>query len=127
MNSVRRSLPRALRDLLAPRKRVGDPSQNQVNAVTRPAAIELILVESEHWSSARAALQRCHGTLQNLPPATLGLWGDGDEIAAIEEVEERFGVKLDTSTAASWLTVGDVFAALQRANRRVRIKRRRHG
>ena len=46
MSSVRRSLPRALRDLLAPRKRVGDPSQNQVNAVTRPAAIELILVES---------------------------------------------------------------------------------
>jgi hypothetical protein len=55
------------------------------------------------------------GTPQNQPPATLGLWGDGDEIAAIEEVEERFGVKLDTSTAASWLTVGDVFAALQRA------------
>ena len=55
------------------------------------------------------------GTTQNQPPATLGLWGDGDEIAAIEEVEERFGVKLDTSTAASWLTVGDAFAALQRA------------
>lgn len=55
------------------------------------------------------------GTRQNQPPATLGLWGDGDEIAAIEEVEERFGVKLDTSSAAGWLTVGDVFAALQRA------------
>lgn len=53
MNSVRRSLPRALRDLLAPRKRVGDPSQNQVNAVTRSAAIELILVES-----GPAALER---------------------------------------------------------------------
>jgi len=55
------------------------------------------------------------GAPQNQPPATLGLWGDGDEIAAIEEVEDQFGVKLDTSTAASWSTVGDVFAALQRA------------
>lgn len=45
MSSVRRSLPRALRDLLAPRKRVGDPSQTQVNAATGPAAIELILVD----------------------------------------------------------------------------------
>ena len=49
------------------------------------------------------------------PRRPLAFWGDGDEIAAIEEVEERFGVKLDTSTAASWLRFGDVFAALQRA------------
>lgn len=51
----------------------------------------------------------------NLPPKSLGLGGDGDEIAAIEQVERRFGVRLDTSDAHEWAKVGDVFAALQRA------------
>lgn len=42
----------------------------------------------------------------------VGLGGDGDEISAIEEVENEFGVRLDYSGAAQWCTVGDVYAAL---------------
>jgi hypothetical protein len=42
----------------------------------------------------------------------VGLGGDGDEISAIEEVENEFGVRLDYSDAALWSTVGDVYAAL---------------
>lgn len=52
---------------------------------------------------------------RNHPPYSLGLGGDGDEIAAIEEVERRFGVQLDYADAHSWTTAGDVFAALQKA------------
>ena len=52
---------------------------------------------------------------ENLPPHSLGLWGDGDEIAAIRDVECRFAVQLDYSDARNWVTAGDVFAALQRA------------
>jgi hypothetical protein len=51
----------------------------------------------------------------NLPPVSLGLGGDGDEIQAISEVERHFGVKLDYSDAIQWTTAGDVFTALQRA------------
>lgn len=51
----------------------------------------------------------------NRPPLSLGLGGDGDEIAAIKEVERCFGVLLDYSDSESWMTAGDVFAALQRA------------
>jgi hypothetical protein len=51
----------------------------------------------------------------NLPPTSLGLWGDGDEIAAISEVEQHFGVRLDYSDAINWVTAGDVFSALKRA------------
>lgn len=40
--------------------------------------------------------------------------GDGDEIAAISEVERHFGVRLDYSDAPDWVTAGDVFAALRR-------------
>ena len=47
--------------------------------------------------------------------AHLNLFGDGDEIAAIEAVEREFGVAIDTSDAARWLTVGDVQAALLRS------------
>ncbi|SDD62144.1 hypothetical protein SAMN05444678_11763 [Sphingomonas sp. YR710] len=54
-------------------------------------------------------------TADNLPPKSLGLGGDGDEIAAISEVERRFGVRLDYSDARHWKTAGDVFAALQQA------------
>lgn len=50
-----------------------------------------------------------------IPLDSLGLGGDGDEIDAIAEVEQSFGVRLEYSTAHSWYTVGDVFAALQRA------------
>ena len=41
----------------------------------------------------------------------LGLGGDGDEIEAIEDVERDFGVKIDTSEAVKWRTVGDVYDA----------------
>ena len=51
---------------------------------------------------------------ENHPPRSLGLGGDGDEIAAIKEVERCFGVRLDYSDSQSWETAGDVFAALQR-------------
>ena len=46
---------------------------------------------------------------------TLGLGGDGDEVDAIEGVEREFGVTLDKSDAANWLTVGDVYLSLQHA------------
>lgn len=46
---------------------------------------------------------------------SLGLGGDGDEVAAIAEVEQAFGVLLDYSDAAGWLTVGDVYSALRSA------------
>lgn len=49
------------------------------------------------------------------PLETLGLGGDGDEIAAIAEVEQQFGVRLDYSNARDWWTAGDVFAALLEA------------
>ena len=52
---------------------------------------------------------------ENHPPRSLGLGGDGDEIAAVGEVEQSFGVRLDYSDPRSWATAGDVFAALQRA------------
>lgn len=54
-------------------------------------------------------------SVPDLPPCSLGLGGDGDEIAAIREVERRFGVSLDYSDAHRWRTVGDVFSALQQA------------
>jgi hypothetical protein len=52
---------------------------------------------------------------ENHPPHSLGLGGDGDEITAIADVERRFDVRLDYSDARGWMTVGDVYAALQRA------------
>ena len=48
------------------------------------------------------------------PSRSVGLSGDGDEIAAIADVERTFGVKLDYADAQGWLTAGDVFTSLQR-------------
>lgn len=48
-------------------------------------------------------------------PQCVGLAGDGDEIAAIEEVEKAFGVRLNVRDAAGWQTAGDVFASLAKA------------
>lgn len=48
-------------------------------------------------------------------PKSVGLGGDGDEIAAIDDVERVFGVKLDESDASHWHTAGDVFASLCKA------------
>lgn len=52
---------------------------------------------------------------ENHPPRSLGLGGDGDEIAAIKEVERCFSVRLDYSNSQSWTTAGNVFVALQKA------------
>lgn len=48
-------------------------------------------------------------------PSGVGFGGDGDEIAAIENVEACFGVKLDYRDAAKWLTAGDVYRTLCKA------------
>ncbi|WP_397597984.1 hypothetical protein [Sphingorhabdus sp.] len=50
-----------------------------------------------------------------VPPNSVGLGGDGDEIDAIEDVERVFGVTLDKADAPYWLTAGDVYASLCRA------------
>jgi 8-oxo-dGTP pyrophosphatase MutT (NUDIX family) len=49
------------------------------------------------------------------PHHNVGLGGDGDEVAAIREVEEEFGVRLDYTDAQNWVTAGDVYAALCKA------------
>jgi hypothetical protein len=36
----------------------------------------------------------------------LSLGGDGDEVAAIGDVEKEFAVRIDTSGASQWLTAG---------------------
>lgn len=46
-------------------------------------------------------------------PVSVGLCGDGDEIAAIDEIEMTFGVTLDYADAPTWQTAGDVFRSLQ--------------
>ena len=47
-------------------------------------------------------------------PVSVGLGGDGDEIAAIDDIEHAFGVKLDYDDAPTWITAGDVFKSLQK-------------
>ena len=63
------------------------------------------------WSGLTSGMAKS----TNQPPHSLGLAGDGDEIAAIAEVERQFGVKLDYSGSAQWATAGDVYAAIQKA------------
>ena len=43
---------------------------------------------------------------------SVGLGGDGDEIAAVQEVERIFGVKIDYTDAPKWVTAGDLFSSL---------------
>jgi hypothetical protein len=50
--------------------------------------------------------------MEAAPPYSVGLAGDGDEIAAIENVEEAFGVTLDDKDAPDWRTAGDLFVSL---------------
>ena len=50
-----------------------------------------------------------------ITPVTVGLGGDGDEIAAINDVERAFGIKFDYSDASQWRTAGDVFDSLRKA------------
>ncbi len=47
-------------------------------------------------------------------PASVGLAGDGDEVAAIEEAFARFGVPVSIDGAGNWITVGDVWSSLLR-------------
>lgn len=49
------------------------------------------------------------------PPRSVGLAGDGDEVAAIEAVERAFGVVLDDRDSRSWRTAGDLFESLLEA------------
>ena len=48
-------------------------------------------------------------------PKSIGLGGDGDEIAAIDDVEYAFGVKLDKADAQNWHTAGDIYLSLRKA------------
>lgn len=53
--------------------------------------------------------------MNNRLPVSVGLGGDGDEIAAIQDVERLFGVRLNDADAPRWFTAGDVFASLKEA------------
>jgi hypothetical protein len=53
--------------------------------------------------------------MEAAPPCSVGLAGDGDEIAAIQQVEEAFGIAVDYGDAPQWHTAGDVFASLLKA------------
>lgn len=53
--------------------------------------------------------------MEEEPPYSIGLSGDGDEVAAIEEVERAFGVVLDDRDAPHWRTAGAVFTSLLKA------------
>ena len=46
---------------------------------------------------------------------SLGLVGDGGEVAAVEDVERAFGVSLDDNDAVGWRTAGDVYSSLRSA------------
>lgn len=50
--------------------------------------------------------------MEEQPCYSVGLGGDGDEIAAIQDVERAFGIILDTRDAPRWATAGDVFTSL---------------
>ena len=47
-------------------------------------------------------------------PQSVGLRGDGDDLAALEFVEEEFGVTLDDRDVSDCHTAGDVFRSLLR-------------
>ena len=50
-----------------------------------------------------------------MPPlATLGLWGDGDEVSAIDEAFKRVQAELPVEDAPNWYRVGDVWTSVQR-------------
>jgi hypothetical protein len=53
-----------------------------------------------------------------------GLWGDGDEIEAIELVEKRLNVKLRNEDAAGIWTVGDLWRTLLNSNPQLNDDRR---
>jgi hypothetical protein len=45
---------------------------------------------------------------------TLGLWGDGDEIWAIEEAFAALNLKVPVEDAANWITVADLWDSVLR-------------
>jgi hypothetical protein len=47
------------------------------------------------------------------PLSTLGLWGDGDEICAIEEAFEVLGLTVPVEDAPNWLTVANLWASVE--------------
>jgi hypothetical protein len=50
------------------------------------------------------------------PLRTIGLWGDGDELAAVADAERRLGFRLPIEDAPQWFTVGDVYRSIQKRN-----------
>ena len=44
---------------------------------------------------------------------SVGLAGDGDEIAAISDVEREFGITFDPDDAPGWFTAGNLFESLR--------------
>ena len=50
------------------------------------------------------------------PLRTIGLWGDGDELDAVQDAERRLGFKLPVEEAPNWLTVGDIYDSVMRHN-----------
>ena len=49
-----------------------------------------------------------------LPLITLGLWGDGDEIHAIDDGFRAIEVKPPGEDAPTWVTVGDLWDSVRR-------------
>lgn len=47
-------------------------------------------------------------------PNTLGLWGDLDDVELLEDIEASFDVFFSDDETVKWVTVGDVFSALER-------------
>ena len=49
-----------------------------------------------------------------MPLATLGLWGDGDEVWAITDALKTIGVEVPEEDAPQWFTVGDLWTSVAR-------------
>ena len=50
--------------------------------------------------------------MEAAPPFFVGLVGDGDHVAALEDVEQAFGVALEQPGGPAWQTAGDMFVSL---------------
>jgi hypothetical protein len=48
------------------------------------------------------------------PLSSLELWGDGDEVNAIEEAFRAIHVAVPVEDAPNWITVGDVWSSVAR-------------
>ena len=54
---------------------------------------------------------------------TLGLWGDGDEIWAIEEAFSSLNLIVPVEDAATWITVGDLWDSVLKVTPQVEADR----